>query len=105
MNNDSRVVKNTGEKVVFDDGSTYPRGMIVQEIGYLKIISLGAFREIFTVGSTLSEVKERLKGSRPSPDGAPEGTFLPSPTRVQTNQLRPAPSEWSALIDSKAEKV
>jgi hypothetical protein len=105
MNNESKVVKNTGEKAVFDDGSTYPRGMIVQEIGYLKIISLEAFREIFAVGSTLSGVKERLRGSLPSPDGVPEGTFLPSPTRVKTNQVRPAPGEWNALIDSKTEKV
>jgi hypothetical protein len=73
------VEKVTIEVATFTDGQSVNRqhpslGTRASELGYRNIIQPDAFVHVFATGSTIDEIRARLRGEQPSGDGTSTGT-------------------------------
>ena len=98
---EAAVKTNTGEVAEFTDGSNIIRqrpglGTAI-DVNYKKMIQPDAFKGVFKVGRTKSQVNERLINP-PSTDGFPIGSTLPA-NPITTNQVRPDVSKPVTMND------
>jgi hypothetical protein len=102
---EATVKTNTGEVAEFSDGSNIIRQRpgvgTAADVNYKKIIQPDAFKGVFKVGRTKSQVNDRLINP-PSTDGVPISSHLETNT-IKTNQIRPDISQLGQVNDKLKE--